>query len=87
MSNAPSENVFPDVTDCDADNDPTASSRVFVLSVIAHFAAVPDPVTDPSVIAALVTLRPFGEPAAGEPNTAPAPQFLFPSAYVDVASV
>jgi hypothetical protein len=42
-----------------------ASSRLFVVSLIAKCVAVPVPVTDAPVIADKVTLRPFGEALAG----------------------
>jgi hypothetical protein len=65
ISDAVKENVFPDVTACDADNAPVASKRLFVVSLIAKCVAVPVPVTDAPVIADSVTFRPFGEASAG----------------------
>jgi hypothetical protein len=80
-------NVFPEVTACVAESAPVARRREFVLSVTAHQPAVCVAVTEPSVIAVVVTLRPFGDPAAGAPTAAPAPKFLLPHALVLVASV
>ena len=68
MSNAASVNVFPLVTPWLALNELAASSRVFPVSTIAQCDAVPVPVTEPSVIAATVTLRPLGLRDAGEPT-------------------
>src|SRR4051812_37980139 len=77
ISNAASVNVFVAVTACGADSNPCACRTVAL--VVAHHDAVPVVVMVPSVIAIDVTLRPFGEPAAGAPKALPVPQDLNPS--------
>ena len=84
MSKAARVNVLPDVTDCELAKAPTASSRELVVSVSAQCVAVPVAVTLPSVIAATVTLRPFGDAAAGAPTDG---EVLLASVYVLVAAV
>lgn len=76
MSNAAKVNVFVAVTACAADSSPCACSEA--VPQAAHQEAVPVVVMVPSVIAIDVTLRPLGEPAAGEPKALPAPQDLSP---------
>ena len=75
MSNADRSNVLPLVTICDDASDPAAHS--FDPSMIAQYVASSDvpvdvDVIDPPVMAATVTLRPFGERAAGAPIVRPA---------------
>jgi len=83
MSKASVVNVFPLVTAWDALSAPVAI-KVVPDFVIAQWVAVPVPVTEPSVMAAIVTLRPFGVLSPGAPIDS---DDLFPRAYVLDASV
>lgn len=78
---------LPLVTANEEERRPLASRRDEPDVTTAQPIAVPDAVTDPSVIATDDTLRPFGDAAAGAPKHPPAPKFLRPSANVLVASV
>jgi hypothetical protein len=77
-------NVFPDVTACDDPSRPDESSSDALSSVKPHPAAVPFASTDPSVMAAIVRLRPSGllSDAAAIDGLA-----LVPSLFVTLAAV
>lgn len=67
ISNADISNKLPLLTDCEAFNAPVTNNLLFDVSVIAKCVAVPVPVTEASLIAAKVTLRPPPVLSAGEP--------------------
>jgi hypothetical protein len=70
------------VTACELVKEPVAIKVEVEVLVMAQKAAVPVPLTVPSVIAVTTTLRPSGVWLVGEPTPK---EVLFPRVYVEVA--